>query len=502
MPAANTLTPITNSAPPLTPKLAPWMERLIAQPETAHALASEFGSPVHVLVGDEFRRNVQDLLKPCRDRGLTGGGLFFARKANKLPWFVSLAKEEGIGVDTASLTEVKETLELGVDPQKIIVTAVGKERAIITLAIQNGCLLVIDNTDELQVVENLAVELSKQARVGLRFSGFKVESRTVYSRFGFPIDDADVLLQRFADCARLSTGEPSLSLEILHAHLDRYDTAERGCAAFYLLQVADRARALGHKSLLGLDMGGGILMRYLQDESQWLSFQEALPATVRGDLPPFTFQGDGLGYYRVGKEVHGNADLYPAFNRISKERFVTAILDYQQGGSPLYKELAGRGLSLWFEPGRALLDNTGITLAAVTFRKLDTQGNQLVGLAMNRMNLRPFRAEFCVDPIILPAAASQTQQARQQAQVSSEKQLPQSTSAFLVGGLCSESDLIFRRRIALNALPELEDLFLFPNTSGYLMHHMEIGTHGDGLPANVLLDAKTLTVQDSFGRRG
>jgi diaminopimelate decarboxylase len=113
---------------------------------------------------------------------------------------------------------------------------------------------------------------------------------------------------------------------------------------------------------------------------------------------------------------------------------------------------------------------------------------------MNRMNLRPFRAEFCVDPIILPAAASQ----------SSEKQLPQGNGAgvFLVGGLCSESDLIFRRRLALNALPELEDLFLFPNTAGYLMHHMEIGTHGDGLPANVLLDAETLAVQDSFGKRG
>lgn len=465
------------------------MERLIAQADRAHALVNEFGSPVHVLVGDEFRRNVKDLLAPCRQRGLQGGGLFFARKANKLPWFVSLAKEEGIGVDTASLTEVKETLALGVDPQKIIVTAVGKTREIMTLAIEHGCLLVIDNSDELQLVESIAGQMGKAARVGLRFAGFKVESRTVYSRFGFPVKDAGALLERVA-----ASPSKLLSLEILHAHLDRYDTDERGCAAFYLLEIADRARALGHTSLRGIDLGGGILMRYLDDETQWETFKEALPATIRGDRPAFTFQGDGLGYYLVGKEVHGTADLYPAFNRISKERFVTAILDYQQGGTPLYKELTGRGLSLWFEPGRALLDNTGITLSAVTFRKLDTQGNQLVGLAMNRMNLRPFRAEFCVDPIILPAAASQ----------SSEKQLPQGNGAgvFLVGGLCSESDLIFRRRLALNALPELEDLFLFPNTAGYLMHHMEIGTHGDGLPANVLLDAETLAVQDSFGKRG
>src|ERR1700742_4550757 len=106
------------SAPPLTAKLAPWMERLIQNPRAVREWISTHGSPLHAVVTAEFKRNVKDLLSPFKERGLAGG-LFFARKANKLPWFVTAAKEAGIGVDTASLQELRETLELGVNPDQI-----------------------------------------------------------------------------------------------------------------------------------------------------------------------------------------------------------------------------------------------------------------------------------------------------------------------------------------------------------------------------------------------
>src|SRR5580658_5661275 len=128
-------------APPLTPKLAPWISRFIAQPALGQSLLETYGSPLHVVVASEFRRNVTDLLSPYKARGLSGG-LFFARKANKLPWFPLLSQEEGIGVDTASITELRETLKLGVAPERIIVTAIGKGKQLVAEAVANGCLLV------------------------------------------------------------------------------------------------------------------------------------------------------------------------------------------------------------------------------------------------------------------------------------------------------------------------------------------------------------------------
>ncbi len=398
------------------------------------------------------------------------GGLFFARKANKLPWFVTAAKDAGIGIDTASLAELQETLQLGVNPEQITVTAVGKERELIEYAVISGCMIVIDNADELEIIKAVCQSSGKTARIGLRFSGFTVNGHTVYSRFGFPLSDWHDLNVQIMQ-------SPSLKLELLHAHLDKYDVDERAAAARQLLELADSAVASGHK-VSSVDLGGGILMRYLNSSSEWNELLNSLVASVLGDIPCFTHQADGFGYTKVGTHVIGTAHLYPAWNNISKERFIAAVLDTAPGGTPLHKEIFSRGLKLFFEPGRVLLDNTGMTFANVTFRKRDTSGALLIGTAMNRMNLRPFRAEFCSDPIFL----------------SDGKREAVDEGAFLVGNLCSESDFLLRRKLRLKHMPLPGDIISFANTAGYLAHHMEIGTHGSPLPKNVLIDADTFEI--------
>ena len=106
---------------------------------------------------------------------------------------------------------------------------------------------------------------------------------------------------------------------------------------------------------------------------------------------------------------------------------------------------------------------------------------------MNRMNLKPFRSEFICDPILLPRDPDRQNLLR-----------PVAEGAFLVGSLCSESDLIYRRKLKLAFMPEVGDAVLFPNTAGYMAHHMEIGTHGGDLPRNLLLDEDSLSVIDVF----
>lgn len=462
----------SDCAPKLAPKLAPWMRQLFQSPSAVARFLETHGSPVHVTVASEFRRNIATLLSAVRERGVSGG-LFFARKANKLPWFVKLAKEEGIGVDTASLTELQETIDLGVSPAAIVVTAVGKSQELVSLAVASGCLVVVDNLDELRLVSAVAKSLGRQARLGLRFSGFKVKQRCVFSRFGFPIDDFRSLLLETAK-------ESNLQLELLHAHLDRYDIEERALAARQLIEVADCA-ALDDQKVSAIDLGGGILIRYLESQSEWHTFLESLVESVAGDRASFTYQGDGFGLVKSGDRVLGKAELYPAWNDISKERFVGAILDYANGSPAVHKEIAERGLKLYFEPGRALLDNVGVTLARVMYRKRDTIGNLIVGVSMNRTNLRPFRAEFCVDPCF-PVT---------------ENRANSQEGAFLVGSLCGEGDIIMRRKLKLNHIPEPNDPICFANTAGYLAHHLEVGTHGDPLPVNLLVDEKTFEILDA-----
>ena len=472
-------------APPLEAKSAPWMRRLLADQSKVAELVSQNGSPLHIVVKSEFERNASDLLSPLKARGVAGN-LFFARKANKLPWFVEAARDLGLGVDTASLRELNETLALGVTPERIVVTAIGKSEALVEKAVSEGVLIVVDSFDELELVNRVSQRISSQkaARLGLRFSGFEVEKRKVGSRFGFDVSEAQVLFAALGEFEHIR-------IEILHAHIDKYDTVERAMAARKLIELAVGARRFGHH-IRCVDIGGGILMRYLDSQAQWEEFLSQLHCSVQGARPWFTFNNNAFGLKNVEGRVGGEPELYPAWNDLSKERFVSAVLDHENGGVPLWKEFVDAGLELAFEPGRALLDNCGVTLSSVMFRKRDTKSNLLIGLAMNRMNLRPFRAEFCSDPILVHTGS------RRSSSIFPEIAREPGEGAFLVGCLCSESDFIYQRRLALQQMPLAGDIFCFLNTAGYLMHHMEIGTHGDQLPRNVLVDSESLIVERSL----
>ena len=99
--------------------------------------------------------------------------------------------------------------------------------------------------------------------------------------------------------------DKSLKLELLHAHLDKYDVEERACAARQLLELADSAMASGQK-VSSIDLGGGILMRYLENSSGVeTEFLKCLVGSVAGELPCFTHQADGFGYTKVGPHVIG-----------------------------------------------------------------------------------------------------------------------------------------------------------------------------------------------------
>lgn len=92
--------------------------------------------------------------------------------------------------------------------------------------------------------------------------------------------------------------------------------------------------------------------------------------------------------------------------------------------------LRERGLRLYLEPGRSLVDGCGLTLAEVAFTKTRSDGVPVVGLAMNRTRCRTTSDNFLIDPYLV-------------------KRTPPSEEieAFLVGAYCIEDELILRRKI-------------------------------------------------------
>jgi hypothetical protein len=157
--------------PPLTARLEPWQVALLSDAAQVDGLVEAFGSPLNLHHLEPFERNVEALLDVARSRGVEME-ILFARKANKALAYVERARRIGIGVDTASETELVQSLELGIRPERLVSTAAVKSVELIRTCITASVPIVVDNPDEFIRVGAVAAELESIAPVILRLSGF------------------------------------------------------------------------------------------------------------------------------------------------------------------------------------------------------------------------------------------------------------------------------------------------------------------------------------------
>lgn len=394
--------------------------------------------------------------------------MFFARKANKFKSLVWAAKEYGFGVDTASLNEIKECVEVGLDPERITVTAAVKNRALLNYVVEHQIPIVLDNLDECDLLNQILEENDKSLKVGFRISGFSHNGEKLYSRFGFDIDQIVAFIsENLSDSGKYNR----FKYHGLHFHLNGYSTDQRADALSQTIDVADRLKKSGFKSSF-IDMGGGILMNYLASSKEWETFHQALKQSIKTENREITFQKDLLGITNVDGTLIGEPKVYPYFNNLYQEKFIGKILESNKGGFTLANHLIDRDIELRLEPGRSLLDQCGITIAKVAFRKKDSQGRLLVGLEMNRTQMFSSSADFLLDPIFLPQNPNE--------------QAP--CEVYFVGAYCLEQELLLKRKISLNQHPQVGDLVCFVNTAGYMMHFYESEAHLFDLARNLVVE--------------
>lgn len=465
-----------NQLPPLTPLTSPWMHKVMQSPTTIYQLMEEYGSPLNIHHTAPFFDNYTEYKTVFESYDLKHLVLF-ARKANKCQGFVEATKSSGMGVDTASYQELKQCIELGIQPEKLVVTAAIKSRKLIELAVKNSIVIILDNNDECELVQSVAEQLNMDAKVGVRVSGFSFKGSKLYSRFGFDIEGvADLVLNHFGKAKSLNR----LVYCGIHFHLNGYSIDQRGEALHQSLDLALRLGLSGYKTHF-IDMGGGLLMNYLKEESQWTHFIQTLQLAVQGKHREITFQNQGLGFSMIEEKLQGELNTYPYFNDKAKAVFLNGILSYSnRAGQSCADRIKAQGIEIRMEPGRSLLDQTGMTIAKVIFRKKDALGNWLVGLEMNMTQMHSSSADFLLDPFIL----NQNQKDNEEA-----------TEVFFTGAYCLERDILLKRKIALNQLPAIGDLVVFVNTAGYMMHFFETEAHLFDLAKNLFFKPNNETIE-------
>ncbi len=457
--------PVTE-LPALAPVVSDWMLNLMADKILLDSLFETWGSPLNIHYLPAVDKNIHTFRKVFEKHGIPHQ-LFYARKANKCKSLVKRSKENGIGVDTASFRECLEALEAGVNPDLLVVTAAVKTEKLLKLAVENNVLVILDNRDECDLLNSIAKKHNKQTPVGFRVSGFYTDTEKLYSRFGFDIDE--VLSFIASNCSR--QGKYShLTYRGLHFHLNGYSTEERGAALNQCISMAEKLNSHGLNTRF-IDIGGGVLVNYLKSEDEWECFRRELKKAVKGERKEITFNNDGLGYQMIDNKIQGALETYPFFNEGNGDVFLEKVLNYRYKNRNSASELLqGRNIEIRMEPGRSLLNQVGMTLARVVFRKKDMGGRWLVGLEMNMSQLQSSSADFLLDPLI--------------AFVPTPKQ---PVEVYFSGAYCLERDIVLKRKIALPNLPKIGDVVGFVNTAGYMMHFFETQAHLFELSVNLSL---------------
>ncbi len=437
------------------------------------SLFEAYGSPVNIHYLPVLDKNIH-MFRKVFEKHRIPHQLYYAHKANKSKSVVKRAKENGIGVDTASVRELMQALEAGMKPEQLVVTAAIKTEKLLEVAVKNNVLVILDNQDECDLLNSIARKLDKQTPAGFRVSGFYTDTEKLYSRFGFDIDEVESFIA--TTCSPKGTYS-NFNYRGLHFHLNGYSPEERGAALTQCIFLAEKLKVHGFTTQF-IDIGGGILTNYLQSKNEWETFHEELKKAVKGEREEITFNNDGLGYQIIDSKLQGALATYPFYNEENGDKFLEKVLNFRYENKASVSELLlGKDIEIRMEPGRSLLNQVGMTLARIVFRKKDMRGRWLVGLEMNMSQLKSSSADFLLDPLtaFVPAPDHPVE-------------------VYFTGAYCLEQDIVLMRKITLPNLPQVGDIIGFVNTAGYMMHFFETQAHLFELSVNLSLE----TSKDKF----
>lgn len=436
--------------PALPAKLHPIVRAFLDTPGIATETLTGFGSPAHLVFPQVYSENLLRL-RTVLERSLPGHRVCYAHKANQSRAFARTAEREGIAIDVASPHELSSAIAAGFDPARIEVTG-PKGEAFLRDLVGSGVTINVDNLWELGRIAELAAEHA-EVPVLLRVSGFDTGQ---VSRFGMPLAHVGAAFDL------LSAQRGRVAFLGFAFHLDSGDLGERVRAIDACLGLIERAYE--HELAPSvLDIGGGFRQVFTADAERFDAYVLALRESLLGRGEPMTWGSNTFGYHVAGGAVHGTPVFHKYANTVPADRMLADLLDapLERHGGRTVAQVAGDNLlEMWLEPGKALVDHAGITVATVEFVKEVADGSVLVHVDLSRDAVTPADQEVMVDPILLPGTGA-----------AAGDRGTGPVGVFFAGRLCLERDLITNHKVWLPARPRPGDTVVFPNTAAY---HMDL----------------------------
>lgn len=440
----------------LTPIIHPTIKEFLEKENNVRSYIEQYGSPLNIL----FPEHIKDSIKSFSDvfkKYAIQGRVYYAHKPNKSQALIKQAAFEKIFLDVASEAELKNALSNGFVGGRLEATGPKNEQFLL-LALQHDVLVSVDNMDELHdiVCLHATLSLSKPANILLRLGGFNMASLAKDTRFGISLDR---LPEALAFCKE---HQDRCNVVGFSFHLDTSSIEEKVHALTICIGLVQQTRKQGFNNVHILNIGGGFRVNFLEKESEWSAYMAALKESVVSNKESLSWNNAGLGFRKEQGKLRGDFQFYDYYVSVAQGAYLDNLLSQrfvEDESLSLGAALSELMIELYVEPGRAMLNQTGITVAKVSFVKESARGELLVGLDMNKTNLNSHEQEMMVDPIII-----------------SKHKKPNDRGVYFVGNLCLESDFIYKHKTFPAFLPEKGDLVVFVNTAAYNMDFFESHT--------------------------
>ena len=321
--------------------------RLSAERVALAEVAAEVGTPFYCYSTAALTARYRALADAFAGRDVL---VAYSVKANPNQAVIATLARLGAGADVVSEGEIRRALAAGVAPRSVVFSGVGKTRGEIAFALSRGVVHVnVESEPELVLLSEVAAALGTAARVALRVNPDvdagthdKIATGRRGDKFGIDIARAPALYRRAASL-------PGIEVDGVDVHIGSQitDLAPFRRAFARAAALVRSLRADGHR-IARLDVGGGLGIRY-------------------------------------GDETPPSAAAYAA---------------------ALGEAAAGLDCRLVLEPGRAIVGNAGVLVAAVVYVK--REGGRrfvIVDAGMNDL-MRPalYGARHRIAPLAEPAA--------------------------------------------------------------------------------------------------
>ncbi len=242
-------------------------ERLTIGGRELTGLAAEYGTPLYLYDGATIRAQIGRLQNLLRRHYPAESALFYAAKAFfSLPLAKKLAAL-GMGVDVASLGELRAAQTAGFGADRIHLHGNNKSEEELTAALGLGIQsIVVDSLDELSFLDDLAAKAKKRAAIWLRITpDLQVDThphiQTAHpeSKFGLHI-----LTGEAVEAVRRALGSSWLRLTGLHTHLGSqlFDPQPYREAILAIYEIARSIDFIPAE----ISPGGGWGVRYTRDD--------------------------------------------------------------------------------------------------------------------------------------------------------------------------------------------------------------------------------------------